>query len=189
MLNTSCPKYGPLNHGRARNLSLAAGRISFHPSSFGTMLLMSNFYEKALFVKADLATALWWMQRLSLCPSRYASIFAFLGPDAKRGGAGWAYPSLSARPEAIAVTQMRRLRRGAERERLALVAQDDLRSAGAGTSVPTLCRLADSPAAIARHGGIARAGCRSPFLGGSRVGPLGLPDRGFGDVWSARTLG
>jgi len=177
------------------------------------MLLMSNFYEKALFVKADLATALWWMQRLSLCPSRYASIFAFLGPDAKRGGAGWAYPSLSARPEAIAVTQMRRLRRGAERERLALVAQDDLRPAGAGTSVPTLCRLADvawpdsgaevaeagslsgvlgladSPAAIARHGGIARAGCRSPFLGGSRVGPLGLPDRGFGDVWSARTLG
>jgi hypothetical protein len=37
----------------------------------------ANFYEKALFVKVDLATALWWMQRLSLCPSRYASIRTF----------------------------------------------------------------------------------------------------------------
>jgi hypothetical protein len=26
----------------------------------------ANFYEKALFVKVDLATALWWMQRLSV---------------------------------------------------------------------------------------------------------------------------
>jgi hypothetical protein len=36
----------------------------------------ANFYEKALFVKVDVATALWWTQRLSLCPSRYASIRA-----------------------------------------------------------------------------------------------------------------
>ena len=27
---------------------------------------LANFYEKALFVKVDLATALWWMQRLSV---------------------------------------------------------------------------------------------------------------------------
>src|SRR5918995_1280138 len=27
---------------------------------------MANFYEKALFVKVDLATALWWIQRLSV---------------------------------------------------------------------------------------------------------------------------
>ncbi len=28
-------------------------------------LLKANFYEKALFVKVDLATALWWKQLLS----------------------------------------------------------------------------------------------------------------------------
>jgi len=33
-----------------------------------------NFYEKALFVKVDLATVLWWTH--PLCPSRYASIRA-----------------------------------------------------------------------------------------------------------------
>jgi len=32
----------------------------------------ANFYEKALFVKVDVATALWLTQLL--CPSRYASI-------------------------------------------------------------------------------------------------------------------
>jgi len=35
---------------------------------------MANFYEKALFVKVDLATVLWWTH--PLCPSRYASIRA-----------------------------------------------------------------------------------------------------------------
>jgi len=38
------------------------------------LLDVANFYEKALFVKVDLATALWWKQLLSVCPSRYASI-------------------------------------------------------------------------------------------------------------------
>jgi hypothetical protein len=28
-------------------------------------VLDTNYYEKALFVKVDLATALWWIQRLS----------------------------------------------------------------------------------------------------------------------------
>jgi hypothetical protein len=36
-------------------------------------ILQTNFYEKALFVKGDVATALWPTQRL-LCLSRYASI-------------------------------------------------------------------------------------------------------------------
>ena len=35
----------------------------------------TNFYEKALFVKVDVATALWLTQ--PLCPSRYASIRTF----------------------------------------------------------------------------------------------------------------
>jgi hypothetical protein len=30
------------------------------------LLDVANFYEKALFVKVDLATALWWTQRLSV---------------------------------------------------------------------------------------------------------------------------
>jgi hypothetical protein len=42
----------------------------------GKKVLLANFYEKALFVKGDVATALWWTQRVSLCPSRYASIRA-----------------------------------------------------------------------------------------------------------------
>ena len=33
----------------------------------------ANFYEKALFVKADVAAAL-WLNATALCPSRYASI-------------------------------------------------------------------------------------------------------------------
>ncbi len=53
-----------------------------HSRSHGTKLPPSwtsdrgyaNFYEKALFVKADVAAALWLTQLLSLCPSRYASI-------------------------------------------------------------------------------------------------------------------
>jgi hypothetical protein len=40
----------------------------------GKKVLLANFYEKALFVKVDLATVLWWT--LPLCPSRYASIRA-----------------------------------------------------------------------------------------------------------------
>ena len=31
----------------------------------GHCLLVANFYEKALFVKVDVATALWWTQPLS----------------------------------------------------------------------------------------------------------------------------
>jgi hypothetical protein len=38
-------------------------------------ILQVNFYEKALFVKVDVATALWLKQLL--CPSRYASIRTF----------------------------------------------------------------------------------------------------------------
>jgi hypothetical protein len=29
-------------------------------------MLHRNFYEKALFVKVDVATSLWWMQQLSV---------------------------------------------------------------------------------------------------------------------------
>jgi hypothetical protein len=38
-----------------------------------TLLGVANFYEKALFVKVDVATAL-WLTQLLLRPSRYASI-------------------------------------------------------------------------------------------------------------------
>ena len=37
-------------------------------------LLNTNFYEKALFVKTDVAAALCGMNANGLCPSRYASI-------------------------------------------------------------------------------------------------------------------
>jgi hypothetical protein len=39
------------------------------------LLATANFYEKALFVKVDVATVLWLTQ--PLCPSRYASIRTF----------------------------------------------------------------------------------------------------------------
>ena len=37
-------------------------------------ILQMNFYEKALFVKSDVAAALCDMNANCLCPSRYASI-------------------------------------------------------------------------------------------------------------------
>jgi hypothetical protein len=40
--------------------------------TFRQLSVKANFYEKALFVKVDVATALWLRQLL--CPSRYASI-------------------------------------------------------------------------------------------------------------------
>jgi hypothetical protein len=52
------------------------GRRLGGPPSSPRTVNGTNFYEKALFVKVDLATAVWWTQRLSLCPSRYASIRA-----------------------------------------------------------------------------------------------------------------
>jgi hypothetical protein len=39
--------------------------------------LHTNFYEKALFVKVDLATALWWKQLL--CALRAMLLFALSG--------------------------------------------------------------------------------------------------------------
>jgi hypothetical protein len=41
------------------------------------LFLAANFYEKALFVKVDLATDRLWLTQLLLCPSRYASIRTF----------------------------------------------------------------------------------------------------------------
>ena len=51
------------------------GSNSNYPSTSGRTaetILQANFYEKALFVKVDVATTVWLTQLL--CPSRYASI-------------------------------------------------------------------------------------------------------------------
>jgi hypothetical protein len=50
-------------------------------------MLDAYFYEKALFVKGDVATALWLTQLL--CPSRYASIRTFGELTLRWLGASW----------------------------------------------------------------------------------------------------
>jgi hypothetical protein len=84
--------------GRLSCAQILKAADSIGVGGFLCRILNTDFYEKALFVKVDVATALWLTQ--PLCPSRYASIRTFGELTLRWLGALWD-PSFRATKEVL----------------------------------------------------------------------------------------